>query len=175
VTAESRTGAATTTATVATAESDDRGDYHLGGMAAGEVAISVTVAPTITIAVGTPNGPRLQKTYYPGVTNMSDAEWVPVHPGDDRLGIDFVVPPNQSTTVTVGMMLPPARTPDSNGQAFGAIRGRVVSTDGRSLARAQMVLMSDRAFQPPRLVTADENGRYDFSSMPAGAYIESIH
>jgi hypothetical protein len=43
----------TATATVATAETDDRGDYHLGGVAAGEVAISVTVAPTITIAVGT--------------------------------------------------------------------------------------------------------------------------
>jgi hypothetical protein len=53
----------------------------------------------------------------------------------------------------------------------GAIRGRIVSTDGRPFARAQVVL--GRAFQPPRLVTADENGRYDFSNVPAGAYIVS--
>ena len=65
VTAESRAGAATTTATVATAETDDRGDYRLGGLAAGDLAISVTVAPTITIGVGTPNGMRLQKPTTP--------------------------------------------------------------------------------------------------------------
>ena len=63
------------------------------------------------------------------------------------------------------------------------MRGRVVATDGRAVAHAQVRLMLQRApgltsggpvlprdlFQPT-VVTADDDGRFEFEELAAGSY-----
>jgi len=185
VAAETPTRFGSNISTVATAETDDRGEYRLAGLSAGDVAVSVSVAPTLTIEVSrTSAGPRRQKTYYPAALNISEAKMITVEPGVEQRGIDFVVPLNYSTAFTSSMIFAQRVLPeDAHARVTGIIRGRIVSTDGRPLARAQVflrpeesgaaLLTSPQYLPSPRLVTADEDGRYDFSGLPAGTYTAS--
>lgn len=83
--------------TVATAETDDRGEYRLSGLSAGAVAVGVTVAPPVTlILAGAIRPAGMTKIYYPGALSVFEARFITVRPGDEQSGIDLVVPPNLS-------------------------------------------------------------------------------
>jgi hypothetical protein len=162
--------------TVATAETDDRGEFRLSGLSAGAVAVGVTVAPDITIILtGAVRPAGMTKIYYPGVSSVFEARFVTVRPGDEQSGIDLVVPPNLSGQPLMMTVIRPPAEPDP-ARAKGTIRGRTVTTDGQSLAHALVrAVQSDspEGFQPPRVTISDEEGRYEFLDLPAGTHTVS--
>ena len=91
--------------TIASADTDDRGEYRLTGLS-GTVAVAVNrpggivVESTVRIGGQAPN-----KTYFPGVPNVAGAEQFHLEAGEDRRGIDFTVPVDQTEeqlTVLIG-------------------------------------------------------------------------
>src|SRR5439155_15314304 len=87
-------------------------------------------------------------------------------------GIDFLVPADESAgqrfSVTLGRPLsrPPAQS--RTVRATGIVRGRVVSTDGQPVPRAQVRLVPQRDLGQWHVVIADENGRFEFLELAAG-------
>jgi hypothetical protein len=159
--------------TIATAETDDRGEYRLAGLSAGAIAVAVGVAPNLTVVLAgaaRPAGPT--KMYYPGVSNVADAMFVTARPGDEQAGIDFVVPPNLSAR-PIMMIVSHVPVETDAAQATATIRGRIMSTDGLALSHADVRAdrqSSSLTFQPPRLTMSDEEGRYEFQDLPAGTF-----
>jgi Carboxypeptidase regulatory-like domain len=166
---------------VSATETDDRGEYRVGGLPAGTfVVAATTIGGVVTQTRGNQieSGSGIHKTYFPGVGAAADAEAVTLQPGEDRPGIDLVVPGDQSatqpfsvaggggaTTITIGF----ATTVPRGGT--GVIRGQVVTTDGRPLPRAQVGLFFSSAPQPSReLMRADGGGAFEFRELPPGTY-----
>jgi hypothetical protein len=162
--------------TIAIAETDDRGEYRLGGLSAGAVAISVSVAPAVTIVLtGAIQPGGMRKIYYPGVSSVFDARFVTVQPGDEQSGIDLVVPPNLSAQPITMIVDRPPTEPDP-ARAKGTIRGRTVTTDGQRLAHAFVRAVpadTTDGFQPPRVTRSDEEGNYEFPDLRAGTHTVS--
>jgi 5-hydroxyisourate hydrolase-like protein (transthyretin family) len=170
---------------VATADTDDRGEYRLGSIDPGTVNIAVmTQGKPITSPIGpneTVRFPSILKTYYPGAREAGDAQAFHLAAGDERESIDFVVPEGQvgNDYIVIGPLVGGLRAVPQNP---GVIRGRVVSTDGRSVSRAAVwtsVSVSLQAPDPgvasrlifqPITVTADGDGRFEFQDLPKGKY-----
>jgi protocatechuate 3,4-dioxygenase beta subunit len=177
VTAARRSSSLPDLTTIAIAETDDRGEYRLATLPAGSFAVAVTTVTTAWIREETGNRqiavrPNFQKTYYPGVSQL-EASALVVQPGEDRTGIDFVVPStlagNQPLNTFVALPVRSQTRPlDPATPATGRIRGRVVSSDGRALPYAQVVLISERleAFAG----RADSAGMFEFLEVAAGTY-----
>jgi hypothetical protein len=63
-------------------------------------------------------------------------------------------------------------TPVEGPHGTGRLRGRVVSADtGEPLGGATIIAWAERV--PPRETTADADGRYELTQLPAGAYVVS--
>lgn len=171
----------------AVTETDDRGEYRLGSLQPGVFTVAVvTTGPMVQRVTGpsqiiTSGEPV--KMYFPGVTEASDAEAFRLQPGEERSAVDFVVSGAQSggpftiatATAQEGADAPavPRRT--------GIIRGRVMSTDGRPLPRAEVVISSRATIiNPPNLTgtvtpfvttaTTDDDGRFEALELPAGSF-----
>jgi hypothetical protein len=192
------TGAGFTVA--AATQTDDRGEYRLGSLAADtfRVAILTRGEPT---RLETPGGftilGSVVKTYYPDAVIVRDdrapiasgwpdtAEALSLAPGDDRASVDFVVPGGQPGFLDQQVMMmaaigsPPATA--SAVEPAGIVRGRVTATDGRAVPRAQVRLMPvPPARQPgvttpprplaPRMAKADDDGRFELGELAAGSY-----
>jgi hypothetical protein len=162
--------------TIATAETDDRGEYRLGGLSAGAVAISISVASAVTLVLtGAIRPGGMTKIYYPGVSSVFDARFLTLQPGDEQSGIDLAVPPNLSAQPISMIVDRPPTEPDP-ARAKGTIRGRTVTTDGQRLAHAFVVAVpseTTEGFQPPRVTRSDEEGNYEFPDLPAGTHTVS--
>src|SRR5438034_3518581 len=178
-------------AVAAWTETDDRGEYRLGSLQADTFTFAVITAGTMMRQVIGPNQigivPTSQKMYYPGVATSDAAQALRLEPGDERPAIDFVLPAGQpgGQRFSMTFISPLARPPeqDSAVRSTGIVRGRVVATDGRAVAHAQVRLMLQRApgltsggpvlprdlFQPT-VVTADDDGRFEFEELAAGSY-----
>ena len=67
---------------------------------------------------------------------------------------------------------PLARAPATEPTAprTGVIRGRVTSTDGRAVPRAEVRLASQRDIFQQTVVTAEDDGRFEFQEIVAGSY-----
>src|SRR5207247_2683632 len=116
-------------------------------------------------------GPTPQTTYYPGVNVPSEAEALPLQFGDERPDIDFVVRGgNASGNPFSVMRLSPGLSPRAPSTSSGIVRGRVVSTDLRSLSHAQVRLIGN-SFSVMRTTTADADGRFEFADLPAGKFV----
>lgn len=121
--------------------------------------------------VDTPQSARTEptKTYYPAAATPADAQELRLRPGDEQAGIDFVVPADpifvpiivRRPPGTVDAVMPPAAT-------SGVVRGRVTTTDGRALSRAQVRLLAGGAL--PRAVYTGTDGRFEFRELPARAF-----
>src|SRR5262245_42306876 len=155
-------------------ETDDRGEYRIGGLAPGTYVVELmTIGPAaVTRSVG-PNqvamGPELRETYYPSAATPTDAERLILEPGDEHSGVDFVTRGAQagSDTLMITRIVPPG-TNVSPSEGSGVIRGRVTTPDGRAVPRAIVTI-----FMPPdplnsRTARADDDGRYEFRSVAAG-------
>lgn len=164
---------------VASAETDDRGEYRLAGLPAGTFVVAVVTLgpPGPPESIGNGNfisrGPTPQTTYYPGVSAANEAQAVRLQFGDERPGIDFVVPAgnNEVGNPFSVMRLSPGPLPQATStvRANGIVRGRIVSTDGRRLSHAQVRLIGNK-FGVLRTTTADGDGGFEFTDVPAGKF-----
>src|SRR5205814_2142954 len=120
---------------IAAADADDRGEYRIGLLPAGDYLVSVLTVDAVfitpqAIVFGSRSGPP-QKMYYPGTRDSSDAEPLRIKAGEERDRIDFVLP-----APAPPLLLPPAvearrradGVPAPGGSAI--IRGRVVASGG---------------------------------------------
>jgi Carboxypeptidase regulatory-like domain len=158
-------------------ETDDRGEYRVGGLPAATVIVSATITgETVFLQTGnrTIATPSSRRVLFPNATDDDSAERMIVKPGDERGGVDFVVSAddasNQPFSVTrLAGVAPrgPADPPDSH----GIVRGRIVDTDGRAIAHAQVRLAfaGGRGVLPLTARTAwtDPAGVFGFTEVPA--------
>ena len=170
---------------VATTETDDRGDYRLSGLPAGRVTVAVLTTEPVTMVRVTGNGfmatPGMWKTYFPGVTAVDAAENLQITPGEERTGIDFIVPADHavgfgngpSTTIFRNVNQQPPASTDT-----ALVRGRVTTAGGGPLphARVDLVTVPRVVGTGPAAVLAtiarsafsDESGRFELGDLPAG-------
>jgi hypothetical protein len=96
------------------AETDDRGEYRLGSLAAGRYIVAVAGITEGFIVIGGPTTWRRTtgsaQLFYPGVTAIAQAQPMPVAAGQELHGIDFTVFPSRSAKVTFAIT-------DANGAA----------------------------------------------------------
>ena len=158
-------------------EPDDRGEYRVGGLAAATVIVSVTISgEPVVVQTGNQIFVRssLRRIFFPNAAGDDGAERMMLKPGDERGGVDFVVPvkdsSNQPFSVTqlAGLSFPGrANPPDSH----GIVRGRIVDTDGRAIAHAQVRLAANGGRGAPpiaeRTVWTDPAGVFEFGEAPA--------
>ena len=184
-------------AAVATAEADDRGEYRLGSLGPEAVVIAVVTDGRLVRVNLDGGGVAMMTTtnefYYPDGATPADAQAFALRPGEERPSIDFVIPAKPSGADGSGDVIvigpngafapSPAR---SDAPAVppptGVIRGRVVSTDGRPIPRAQVRLLSmpppgaaagagsTRTVPTNTAVTSDDDGRFEFSEIAAGLF-----
>ena len=177
VTGEASSTSATNPTIVATADTDDRGEYRLASLPAGSFAVAVrTIGAAIQRVVGNNQVaffPDIQKTYYPGVASPADAQFLRLQSGEDRSGIDFVVPAERAelppvVTTRAAMGLAPAQ--NATARPTGIIRGRVVGTDGRAIAHAPIRLLGQTDIMQSQVGITDSDGRFEFRERAAGRF-----
>ena len=167
--------ASTQAATVATDDTDDRGEYRLPGLPAGTFVVAIT-----TLGNDAADGQRQsgrhfqppQTTYYPGGGSPADAQELRLQYGEDRPGVDFVVVGGRSFSgiSPVILSLQQLRPPQQNPNARAAIvRGRVTTTDGRRVANAQVLLIGTRRADS-QVATTDNDGRFELREVAAGNF-----
>jgi hypothetical protein len=177
VAAESPSSAASRNS-LASTTTDDRGEYRLAGLAAGSVVVTVTTTMA-GITTTTFNGniamtmtPRT--TLYPGTTTATEAEELHVAPGDEVSSIDFRVPaeplPPSLAALARAAQREDTGAPDPASAGTAIIRGRVVSTDRRSIAHARVRIVSSTDAAQSRSARADEEGRFEFAELAPGQF-----
>ena len=158
---------------IAAAETDDRGEYRIGGLAAGNYVVQLTtIGPAMITRVAGPSqiysGPDVRELYYSAAATPADAERLRLDAGDEHGDVDFVVPGAQlgNMILVTRLALPGAIPPPPQG--IGIVRGRVTTVDGRAVPRALVTLLPP--FGPFNSTTtrADDDGRYEFRSVGAG-------
>lgn len=103
VTIEKRTAAETFTV-VASAETDDRGEYRVTGLSSGTYVAAVTTVGGLTTRTAGDQVfrmPGFHTLYVPGVPTAAGAEALTLQPGDERTDIDLLVPAADSTRPAV--------------------------------------------------------------------------
>ena len=168
---------------------DDRGEYRIGGLRAGNFLVAATVTATLLSFDGTPfSGLATSRgasgavvrlftsadasqtlTYYPGAPNAADAQAIAVGAGDERTSIDVLVPANRLQVIGSGGLqsLVVARTGIAGS---GVIRGRILDAGGGPLARASVRLTSESLPSDPVSATTGDDGAYEFAALPSGTY-----
>jgi hypothetical protein len=74
-------------------QTDDRGHYRIGGLAAGRYVV-VALPPRISLSL-------YSRSYYPGVADLSSASPLVLAAGEERTDIDFMVASAKPARVTV--------------------------------------------------------------------------
>ena len=98
------------------------------------------------------------------------AQALRLQPGDERNGIDFIVPAGHSsglsvTTLAFQLRRPPL--PDSAPRGTGVVRGRVADLGGRPIGHAQVLVFADTRADS-RATTTNENGAFEVGELGAG-------
>jgi protocatechuate 3,4-dioxygenase beta subunit len=166
-------------ATLGAFETDDRGEYRVGGLPAATVVVSATIAgDAVAVQIGnrTIISPASTRIFFPNAAGDDGAERMTLKPGDERGGVDFVVPAkdasNQPFSVTQfgGNSL---RASDDPPDSHGIVRGRIVDADGRAISRAlvRLAFSGGRGVPPfaARTVRTDTAGQFEFTEVPAAA------
>jgi protocatechuate 3,4-dioxygenase beta subunit len=160
---------------LAVSDTDDRGEYRLASIAPGAYfAAAMAIGPAVTIRLG-PNqiaqSREPLRVFYPGGTTTAEAEALRLQAGEDRPEIDFVMPEASSMSPQFGaLQIGPLTRPPTSAAGAGIIRGRVVGSDGRSLANAMVRVFVERDPLQATISRADRDGRFEFRDLPAGAY-----
>jgi hypothetical protein len=132
------------------ADSDDLGEYRVGGLPAGP--FEVTLDPPSPPGSGDVPRPSSSK---PLRVDLRAGEEATVNLIEE-------MPPMDPRGRVIGS----TRTPTvENG---GAINGRVLATDARSVGGAFVILTA--GIDGARETTTDHEGRFEFSGLPAGSY-----
>jgi hypothetical protein len=117
-----------------------------------------------------------QTVYYPGANAAAEAQELRLQSGEERSGVDFVVPIGQPTSLYVSILAAQAvrmPSPDPAPLPTGAVRGRVVATDGRPLAHAQVLLFTPNRADSKAATTGDD-GRFEVEAIAAGPITISV-
>ena len=138
--------------TVAEIITNDRGEYRLFGLPAGQYFISA-VDPAF-LATRDHLGPLVYAaTFYPGVASPEAATRLTLEPGQPRENVDF--PLN---------IVKPAR-----------VSGKIASYDNRQLIAGAVVMSPYRADKPASFTVTDvdirPDGTYEFANVPSGRFI----
>jgi len=136
---------------VARAQTDDRGEFRLFGLAPGRYFVSA--ADPAFKNVSTPNGVQhYSPTYYPGVALADQARVVVIAGPSDSPRIEFRL-----------KLVPPAN-----------VSGQLVTADGRQLLSAAIILSPVEgegvAVAPPEQPSIQPDGRFSFAAVPPGRY-----
>jgi protocatechuate 3,4-dioxygenase beta subunit len=182
--------------TIATTETDDRGEYRLAGLAGGSVVVRITTfggSVVVRITTFGAAGPIVNPSanhavpgtmYYPGTTSIDEAQAMRLQPGDERTGMDVVVPASQLAglpdALFANRFLPRPESPRrfagaqrSTRSATAAVRGRVLNIDGTPIAFARVFLFAP--LRPDSKMTiSDESGRFEFGGVAAGTSLLSV-
>jgi protocatechuate 3,4-dioxygenase beta subunit len=171
-------------AVVATTRTDDRGEYRIGGLSAGTFSVSVmTVGPAEIRPLGGGRfamNPVSVKTYYPNATTLAEAQSFEINWGDERAGVDLVLPAARAGLPPFdvgrrGPGLPPAQRLQAARAAAEAtrvpppsavIRGVVTGRNGVPLPYAVVRLEG----MAPQIIRAATDGRFEFGGLPAGTH-----
>ena len=144
---------------VAGSQTDDRGQYRLYGLKPGEYYIrAVDHFEPSTINAQSEDewqlrealGSEFAPVYYPGVTQMSQAQAVPVAAGEEAQ-IDFAM----ARTKTI------------------EISGRVMGVDGKPTTDAYLLLeeMPATEYGMPHTATPNDKGEFTIRGVPPGSYV----
>ena len=144
-------GGRDTLAVVATARTDDRGEFRLHGLAPGEYFIGAAdpAFASVTTAGGVA---RYAPTYYPGVPSPTDAKPVTIAASGETAPIEIRL-----------KLLPPAR-----------VSGRLIAPNGRELLSAAIVMAPSDEQGAPSTAPANPmllpDGRFSFGQVAPGRY-----
>ncbi|MDQ3170167.1 MAG: carboxypeptidase regulatory-like domain-containing protein [Acidobacteriota bacterium] len=138
--------------TVAEIITNDRGEYRLFGLPAGQYFISA-VDPAF-LATRDHQGPLVYAaTFYPGVASPETATRLTLEPGLPRENVDFSL-----------HIVKPAR-----------VSGKITSYDNKQLAAGAVVMSPFRADKPASFTVTDvdirPDGTYEFANVPSGRFI----
>ena len=155
---------------VGEADTDDRGEYRFGGLSDGAFLASIAIAtprqnPGSSLVLASQ-----QPMYYPGVATPGQAQALRVQAGDERNGIDFIVPAGHSSGLSVATLAFQLRRPplpNSAPRGTGVVRGRVADLGGRPIGHAQVLVFADTRADS-RATTTNENGAFEVGELGAG-------
>ena len=178
------------------AQTNDLGEYRIGGLVGGDFVVSVDNAVALNSAQGSTIVMDVQglsvvsvqgstfvtapgaggnifirrddtsRTYYPGVISLTDALAISVSRGEERSAVDVIMRLSRQQSVS-------ARTNDaargSTSADAGAIRGRILRADGRPLGRARIRLAGIKSFSV-RVTESEDDGSYEFPRVAPDDY-----
>jgi protocatechuate 3,4-dioxygenase beta subunit len=145
------------------ATTDDRGVYRIYGLAAGEYLVATqppTRSGTAPGSIGTivhqmsrgavsPRAVLLTQMFHPGTADVSHATRVAVRAGEERIGVDIQL--------------------DYVGLA--TVRGTAIGAAGFGATLVSLWRLDEQAHtQNAPMSTADDGGRFQFTSVPPGQY-----
>src|SRR5262249_35902346 len=152
----------------AVVDTDDRGEYRLYGLAAGDYTVFI---------FGARRGIAFRPAFYPDAPLPWQAEPIRLTAGEevDGIGLTLRSMPNQSRIPPANRSAPTMSVrdvpPPSEPGPPGTVRGRVVGPDGLPLARVRVQLESSERLFSPDSVQADEDGWYAFHGVAPGDYL----
>jgi hypothetical protein len=166
---------------IAQAETDDRGEYRLGGLPEAPIVVALTtVGSTVQTVVNAGRieiaGRSQHRIYFPDAQERTEAEVFTPGPGDDIDDINFLVSAARSAsqplsvTNAVPTLVGSASAAGPQASTVGQVRGRVVSTAGTPLSRAKVALARVGRFPDVRTADSDRDGGFVFTALPVGVY-----
>jgi hypothetical protein len=141
---------------------DDRGQYRLFDVAAGEYYVGATYTPPSATAGSAPVGPAgprtgYRTTYHPSAAAVAEARAVVVSPGEERAGVDISLVPAPVARVSVVAM-------DSSGQPLPQIAGPT------SVVVSNVLLVSKTDPFATFPMSVRPTGGFSASGVPLGEY-----
>jgi hypothetical protein len=130
---------------------DDLGRYRIYAVPRGEYVVNASVGQVVPGQPGTGQS-GYAPTYFPGTTNPREAQVVSVPRSQDVTGVDFVMLPTPTATIS----------------------GKKLGSDGRPLGGSLVLTPSQRSgaiVTPPTGARIYDDGRFEFPNVPPGDYV----
>ena len=157
------------------AETDDLGEYRIGGLPAGRYTVASNNAPQVLRVAQALDASHeavqgivlRRRPLFPGITPpgmTGPTRVVEVRSGQDTGDVDFDISPLQVTQQAVGV---PADFLKGTENDLGAITGRVVMPSGQAVRGAMVSIFGNNQI---RTTVVDRQGRFDLGRFKDGEY-----
>lgn len=147
-------------------DTDDLGEFRIGGLPAGRYTVTTLGAPADERSSLTRLHERLQQdSATPLPAPAGTPSTIDLRAGDEVAGVDLTVSRTAPAPAvpTTAANLPPEQL------GTGAIRGRVTTTSGRPLVNATVRVM--KAGMAVRFAITDRQGGFMVAGLPVGAFL----